>query len=173
MEFSELESFVFAAAAIWAVCALVVTCLAVWMGRRQVGRSLHVVRGSRTGRNLVRLGCLLAGTWALFGGDGPNSLALVALGLGLLVSFIAPGVEDLVLGENGAQNGWQARSWKQLEGWRLVGSHLRFLVHGELVAVEVPSTMKEGLRAKLTEHCPLTENSLGSVGEGNAPIGGR
>lgn len=170
MEFSELESFVFKVIAAWSVFALALTCVAVLLGRRQVGRSLHVVRGNRTGRNVVRGICLLAFVWALFSGTLMDPLVFVSLGIAFVVSFVAPGVEDMVLGEEGARHGWQARSFKHMEGWRLVGSHLRFLVHGELVAVEVPPAMMEELRTKLAERCASTENALGSAGERDAPI---
>lgn len=171
MEFSELESFVFAVAAVWSVAALLLTCVVVAIAQRQIGRSLHVARGNRQMRYSVLLVCLFVLVAFLLIDEPLNPWAIIALGTALVTALLAPGIEDMALGEDGARHGWQARNWRQMEGWRLVGSHLRFLVHGELVAIEVPPTMMNELRAKLEALCPEGENRLGSAIERDLPVG--
>lgn len=159
MTLSDLEPWLLGLLTLLASAALGLTLFAIVVARRQVGEVLHVVRAGKGLRGLLAVCCLFASS-AVFLGE-VSSLALVPLALGAIVAWLAPGLEDMVLGTDGARRGWQARRWEQLEGWRLEGNHLRFLVHGELVAVEVPDAEMAALEAKLAEHCPESRSPLG------------
>ncbi len=161
MDFAEFESFLFCSLLAWAGIALAIAVVAIGSAKRQVGRSIHAARGSRRVRFCALAFCLLSAGLLLSVDASGSVFALLALSLAILVAAIAPGSEDMLLGEEGARHGWQARNWSQLEGWRLVGSHLRFLVHGELVAVEVPPGEMERVRARIEQASPEPETQLG------------
>ncbi|MEM7515482.1 MAG: hypothetical protein AAF368_00970 [Planctomycetota bacterium] len=158
MDLDALEKFLLAVLVLWAAAGFFVTVFAVVVARRQVGVERHYVCGGRRRRWLVAgLLLLVAAGVSLVrpGLEGTSlALALVALGFGVGISLIAPAPEDSTYGERGVRRGWQARRFDQLEGWRLTGEHLRFLVHGRLVAVEVPRAEHDALRARLLELCP-------------------
>ncbi len=142
----------------WSALALGVTVFAVLAGRSRTGAARHVTRGGRRWRYALAAVVLALDGIVLFGAaplDGAAAMfALAALPCALGVLALAPGNEDGVYGERGVRRGWQARRYDELEGWRLSGEHLRFLVHGRLEAVAVPAADHEALRARLLELRP-------------------
>lgn len=160
MNFSDVEVWVYGALLAWLVGATALTLFATIVGRRQTGRAILVKRHG--GRARVVLGALLvaAGGVAVTTDGLPLGFALPALLLGLFIALVAPSSEDAVYGENGVRRGWHARRFDQLEGWRLTGEHLRFLVHGELVAVPIPDAEVAGLRARLEELVPDSQSEF-------------
>jgi hypothetical protein len=171
MSFPEFQASLFQLALLSSALLCAGTLTAIAIGRRQTGNTLHVVRGSRRLRVVAVLLCGLVAVVVLSSETADSISALCALGLAALTAWVAPGLEDMVLGRDGVRRGWQARSFDQLEGWRLEGQHLRFLVHGELVAVEVPREHMAPVNELLLERRPEQQNTLGLVRAGDTPQG--
>jgi hypothetical protein len=101
------------------------------------------------------LAALLA-TWPEQGDEAWLWSATLALAAGLLL--LSPGPHRQRLGERGVQRGWDARSFDELEEWRVSGDHLRFKVDGEWTAASAPAALHAELREKLRRLRPDHES---------------
>lgn len=160
MNFESFEQTVLIACLIWTALATALSLFAIVIGRRQTGQAVHSVKSS-VGLRVVVSVLLFGVLVAVLALDGPPlALVVPTLVMALFITFAAPRREDSVFGEHGVRRGWHARRWEQLEGWRLSGNHLRFLVHGELVAVDIPEEHVTDLRARLQSICPESESEF-------------
>ena len=140
-------------------CAAVATVAVVVVARARVGRELAVERTHRPRRTLA-LACVAAlAAFVVIERDTlPAAPALVVLALGAAVFAVRPSSGEAVFGERGVRAGWHARSFEQLEEWRLAGDHLRWKLGPDWLACRVPLEMQSGLRKKLETLCPERES---------------
>ena len=158
MTFEDLETGLLVAMLVWTGLATAMSVMAIVIGRRQTGQAIHVVKSGARLRIMLTALIVLAAVLVVMGSGPDPRLALPTLVLGLFLTLAAPRREDSVFGTEGVRRGWHARRWEQLEGWRLSGNHLRFVVHGELVAVEVPEASVPELRTRLESAAPDGES---------------
>lgn len=85
----------------------------------------------------------------------PGGTALLAA---LACLWLRPHAGDEVFGAEGVQRGWQARSFDELEEWRLTGDHLRFRIGPTWLAVGLPAREHAGVRELLLERRPEAES---------------
>ena len=120
--------------------------LAATLGTRRL-----VVRAPRRLRWTYLFATALTAAWLLAANPGvPTVPALTVLVLGAALVACAPGAEDSLLGSHGAQHGWHARRFADLDEWRLTGDHLRWRLVDEWVAVHAPAELHDELRGQLT-----------------------
>jgi hypothetical protein len=139
----------FVAAAVLAV-ALVVAVLARVRAARRVGVRVAAERGSRS--PLLLLPLALALGLVIVGGAEPLPIALVLAAAAF--HFIAPRIDDRVLGRDGLQRGWFSLRFEHIESWRLTGDHLRVHLRGEWEAVPAPARDHAELAKVLEERAP-------------------
>jgi len=87
-----------------------------------------------------------------------NVLALSVLALVIAVLLTAPALDDVACGERGVRRGWHARSFGELEEWRLTGEHVRWRLFGDWNACSVPKALHPELRATLERLAPGRES---------------
>ncbi len=92
---------------------------------------------------------------------GVQDLAFAGLGAAALLVWLQPSPRDSALGEDGVQRGWHARSFRDLEEWRLTGDHLRWRLFGQWISTDVPAAMHPQVREKLLAICPDKESPHG------------
>jgi len=152
------------AAALLAAALLVVLA---WRSRNRarVGAVRLSVRPRRKARAALLVAAWLAAAALVAGSDvgrSLESLLVLALALGLLAANM--GFQDSRWGERGVQRGWHARRYDELEGWRLIGEHVRWQLRGEWLATDVPPAEHAGLRAVLEAAAPGRESAHGNAG---------
>jgi hypothetical protein len=136
------------------------TAAAVRMrGTRVVGDLRHAARGPRGLRALGAAALVAAG---LLAWTARGELALVwslpPLALALCVVALAPAERERALGRDGVRRGWRARSFAELEEWRLAGLHLRFRTGGRWEAIELPPEHHAAVAERLREVVPERES---------------
>lgn len=135
----------------------------VWSARARVGATLAVERAGRFTRWTL-LALIVALALALIAGDTelPRAPAWIALALSAGIALLQPAAGDSIYGERGVRRGWLARSFGELEEWRLTGEHLRWRLGDEWLACRVPAQMQAALRAKLAATRPEREATFKS-----------
>ncbi len=164
MSVDQLEILLWASAASLALALGLVLC---WRGvnRRRVGMVRWSAQRGRTGRKALLVAALLASAAVVAGSDiGRSAGGLTTLALALALLAVSPGALDTCYGESGVQHGWHARRLGDLEGWRLIGEHLRWKLFGEWVATDVPVKEHPALRARLEQLAPGREAQHGNAG---------
>jgi hypothetical protein len=127
----------------------------------RVGRVL-CAQHPRSFAGVVRWACALAAL-ALLGLNWEESaeaaLPTAAL-LGVVFALLAatPAPNRQLCGDRGVARGFDARSFEQLEEWRLAGDHLRWKLEGEWTACHAPAPLHVELRALLVKACPDRES---------------
>lgn len=160
---SALEAFVTAALALSVVGVLVAARLraraAKCVGRllfEERGRSLlRALRLAWSAAALIAIGV----TWPTAAGAPLATAALAVLALAL--ALLTPDADAQQLGEAGVRRGWSARTFADLEEWRLTGEHLRWKLEGEWIACRAPVELHAELREKLERACPERESRFG------------
>src|SRR6185295_17444224 len=128
--------------------ALAVTAQLVLRARKTVGPVIAEIRprqGLRRAGLVAVQGCALA--FIVWAGGLPLGPTSVCVGIAIILSYMAPGLKDAVCGEEGVQRGYYARSFAELEEWRLAGEHLRFRLFGEWTSVPLPPNDQPRIRA--------------------------
>ncbi len=119
-----------------------------------VGPVLVAVEPARRARAIGAAAIVALALAAAFAQAVPWPLAIVAAGLGAWIQLARPGIGDRVCGERGVRRGWHARSWSELEEWRLTGDHLRLRLQGEWTAVDLPGALQGDVRRTLETLVP-------------------
>ncbi|MFN0242581.1 MAG: hypothetical protein ACKVWV_06780 [Planctomycetota bacterium] len=147
------------ACAVLLLAALVVTGRLVLRARRTVGR---VIAQARPRQGLRRAGLVgvqgAALAFVVWAGSLPLGPVATCVGVAIVLAYVTPGLKDAVCGEDGVQRGYYARTFDELEEWRLAGEHLRFRLFGEWTSVPLPSADQPRIRAKLLASCPERES---------------
>ena len=138
---------------------LVLTLTLTTRARATVGAVIAQQRPRRRLRVSILIGLHVAVLAFVFARpDIDLDPAIECLGLGILITWFAPGFNDAISGESGVQRGWYARRYEELEEWRLTGEHLRFRLSGEWTAVPLPAGEQPRIRELLTQVCPERES---------------
>lgn len=138
---------------------LVLTLTLTTRARAQVGAVIAQARPWRRLRVSTLIGLHVAVlAFVIARQDLALDPAIECLGLGILVTWFAPGFQDAICGEGGVQRGWYARRYEELEEWRLTGEHLRFRLFGEWTSVPLPAGEQPRIRELLTRVCPDRES---------------
>ncbi len=88
----------------------------------------------------------------------PTEHALFALYGAFMLTWLCPGANDRGFGDEGVFRGWYGRRYEELEEWRLTGAHLRFRLHGEWTAVELPRERRAFVREILERVAPESQS---------------
>jgi len=136
-------------AAVLAV-ALVVAALVRVRASRRVGVLVAAERGSRSPLLLLPLAAALV---LVFVGSA-DSLPIALVVAAAAFHFLAPRLDDRVLGRDGIQRGWYSLRFEHIESWRLTGDHLRVHLRGEWEAVPAPSRDHAELAKVLEARAP-------------------
>jgi hypothetical protein len=165
MENSSLlsASIVLWAALAWSAAGGVILLVALHRIRARVGRVRFGRRTSTWPQRAFTVA--VAGATAaviLHWRDLPGVLALAALMGAWALYMFSPSAHDAVLGERGVQRGWRARSFAELEEWRLTGEHLRWRLGEEWFASPAPRGWHAELRAQLESACAERESRFKS-----------
>lgn len=145
----------------WSVLGLASVGVLVVRLRSRIGREAHFDRPFTWSQRLFTVGAAVATAavvvnWAELMGV----LALAIIALAWATMLISPGANDAALGELGVRRGWYARTFEELEEWRLTGDHLRWKLRGEWQASPAPRATHAVLRDKLVALCPERESSF-------------
>ena len=138
---------------------LVLTLTLTTRARATVGAVIAQERPWRRLRVSILIGLnVVALAFVLARQDIDLDPAIECLGLGILITWFAPGFNDAISGASGVQRGWYARRYEELEEWRLTGEHLRFRLFGEWTAVPLPAEEQPRIREVLSRLCPERES---------------
>jgi len=126
----------------------------------RIGKPYLLIQDSRRVKPAllaVQTGLLII---TLFADPFPRMHAALALLGAMLLTWLAPGIDDRACGEDGVYRGWYGRRYDELEEWRLTGDHLRYKLRGAWTSVEVPAGKRAHIRAILQESIPDRESSF-------------
>jgi hypothetical protein len=128
--------------------------------RRVVGRVLERETGSTLARRVaITVACALAvGVVLRWDELGIGALALATVLLSTLALALSPSERDARIGELGVAHGWNSRSFRELEEWRLTGEHLRWRIGARWVACRLPVAEHAALRERLAAACGERES---------------
>lgn len=142
-------------AAVACAAGLALTLLALVRRRGVVGPVLARENGSALFRRLwITLACVVCVGIVLHWSE--LELGPLVLGTALLAaaSFaLSPSERDACVGQGGVARGWDSRSFRELEEWRLTGEHLRWRVGLRWMACHVPLAEHAALRERLAASC--------------------
>ncbi|NUP97486.1 MAG: hypothetical protein HUU28_15110 [Planctomycetaceae bacterium] len=157
---SELLEPLFAYALGSILAALAAACVVLWRRRQRLGRPLARESGSPLARRVaITVACVLAVGMILHWGELELAwLVLVTLLLATLALAICPSEDEACIGELGVARGWDSRSLRELEEWRLTGEHLRWRVGTRWLACRMPVAEHAALRERLVAACGERES---------------
>lgn len=128
--------------------------------RRRVGTPVWSAGHGRRMRWALALASLACAGWIAAGAGPPAPLPCAALGLAALASWLRPGADEERCGTHGVQRGWIARSFAELDEWRLIGEHLRFRLGPRWHAVRLPGALHGSTRERLEALAAGRESAL-------------
>jgi hypothetical protein len=142
--------------------ALALALLAHWRRGRVVGAPLARETGPALFRRLwITFACVVCVGVVLHWNEfeiGPLVLATALLAAAALA--LSPSERDACVGERGVARGWDARTFPELEEWRLTGEHLRWRIGMRWMACHVPVAEHAALRERLAASCGERESQF-------------
>lgn len=140
--------------------AILLALAALQKRRRAVGRLLGRESGSPLARRVaITAACALAvGILLRWDELGDGAPVLATLLLATVAFVVCPSERDARIGDSGVAHGWDSRSFRELEEWRLTGEHLRWRIGSRWVACRLPVAEHEALRERLAAACGERES---------------